>query len=613
MAAEGARHKIVIVEDEGLIAADLEARLKIAGYTVPGTADSAHKALQLIRKTSPDLVLMDVRLKGNVDGIEVADQVRNQLDIPVVFLTAYEDGGTLERAGRTQAFGYIKKPIASASLKGSIEMAIAKHRYERDLRAQRDWAVASFAAVPYSVLVTDRKGRVTYLNPRAEDLTGQPIDKAMGRSCWELLRLYYRQSGTPVQDFIPVAMLHGEPIPLPDDVCHKRDAKRSYSIEGIVGPRWHDGQMDGTIVALSDVTRSLFDLEQERQERKYEALERLVGGIARQLDESAQAEESRLEALPASLMHAETETKQRAANDVHTVASRLQAFLRAPEMHAERVDISPVLQQLDTAWKLIEPRLRLELNTRLAFVQVDSWQLTRALVSILLHARSRMKSDAVLTVELSDADVEQVIYSVRIRVSYATEEDATALEQVFEPAFTGPSRELHTAYKLVKRMGGLVAVRLERGDCATFDIYLPRVEAKAAGAAVPQSSEPAILLVDANAEVRRLLYDHFERNGCKLLSASGCDEALLLTELYPGRISLVIANLPAGDESRDWLSDRLSSVRPGISLRLLRGYSEPCRAAAGAALEPAFERHLTKADLLQWARESLEAEVTVQP
>jgi len=128
MAAEGVKHKIVVVEDEGLIAADLAARLKTAGYAVPGTADSAHKALQLIRKTSPDLVLMDIRLKGSVDGIEIADQVRQQLDIPGVFLTAYEDRGTLERAGRSQAFGYIKKPIAAASLKGSIEMAIAKHR-----------------------------------------------------------------------------------------------------------------------------------------------------------------------------------------------------------------------------------------------------------------------------------------------------------------------------------------------------------------------------------------------------------------------------------------------------------------------------------------------------
>jgi len=76
--------KIVIVEDEGLIAADLESRLKAAGYSVPGTADSAQKALQIIEQTSPDLVLMDIRLKGNEDGIQAADLVREKMDVPVM-------------------------------------------------------------------------------------------------------------------------------------------------------------------------------------------------------------------------------------------------------------------------------------------------------------------------------------------------------------------------------------------------------------------------------------------------------------------------------------------------------------------------------------------------
>src|SRR5438105_4779950 len=141
--------KIMIVEDEGLIAADLQVRLERAGYTVPAIADSAGDALRAIRETSPDLVLMDIRIKGDMDGIQVAEKVREQFDVPVVYLTAYEDRGTLERASQTQAFGYIKKPIASASLQGSIEMAISKHKHERYLREQRDWFSASFAAVPH--------------------------------------------------------------------------------------------------------------------------------------------------------------------------------------------------------------------------------------------------------------------------------------------------------------------------------------------------------------------------------------------------------------------------------------------------------------------------------
>lgn len=608
MAAEGVKHKIVVVEDEGLIAADLEARLKTAGYVVPGTADSASKALQLIRKTSPDLVLMDIRLKGSVDGIEIADQVRGQLDIPVVFLTAYEDRATLERAGRSQAFGYIKKPIASASLKGSIEMAIAKHRYERDLRAQRDWAIASFAAVPHAVLVTDGQGRVTYLNSRAEDLTGWVADHALGRQCWELLRLYSRESGNPVQDFVPVAMLHGQPVSLPEGIYHKRDTKRSFAIEGSVAPRWRDGRVEGTVVALSDVTRELFDEEQAREERKHGALRRLAEGIAGQLGEWVHVVEESprlLAALPAeSPMRQEVETIERAAIDALATASRLRAFLHTPEVLAERVDICGVLRRLETAWKQIEPRLQVALDLESASAQADEWQLTRALVSILLHARSRMKSDSTLAVELSGAEVEQIIHSIRVRVSYATAEDARAIDQVFEPAWNSTSQDLHAAYNLVKKMGGLLSARLERRDMAVFDLYFPRVEAAAAGAITPKLDQPAILLVDANAEVRRLLHNHFERHGYRLLAAAGCEEAVLLAELYAGAIPLVIANLPRGDEARDWLTEQMAAVRPGIGVRLLSGYTELHQAAAGEVFEPAAERHLTKWDLLEWARES---------
>ncbi len=97
-------------------------------------------------------------------GYRSPTKVRTDFDIPVVYLTAYEDRETLQRASQTQAFGYIKKPIASASLQGSIEMAISKHRQERYLREQRNWLTASFSAVPDAVLVTDASGRICYLN-----------------------------------------------------------------------------------------------------------------------------------------------------------------------------------------------------------------------------------------------------------------------------------------------------------------------------------------------------------------------------------------------------------------------------------------------------------------
>jgi len=116
--ATARRQKIVIVEDDGVIAADLQAQFIAAGYLVSGTADSAQKAIEVIEETSPDLVLMDIY--------------------------AYSDQETLERAGRNQAFGFINKPVATASLKAAIEVALSKHRYERLLREDWDAAIAKW-------------------------------------------------------------------------------------------------------------------------------------------------------------------------------------------------------------------------------------------------------------------------------------------------------------------------------------------------------------------------------------------------------------------------------------------------------------------------------------
>jgi AmiR/NasT family two-component response regulator/signal transduction histidine kinase len=504
--AESGKPKIVIVEDEGLIAADLEARLKVAGYLVPGTADSAERALDVIRRTSPDLVLMDIRLKGNIDGIDIANQVHEQLDVPVVYLTAYDDRQTLDRASHTQAFGYIKKPVASASLRGSIEMAISKHRYERKLRAQRDWADVNFRAVPYAVLVTDGQGQITYLNALAEQLTGVRIDQALGRPSKDLLRLFDSQSGAPVQDYAQVAMLQGETVPLPEGICLRPDEAHSYAIEGSVAPRWHNRRVEGTVIALADVTRFRIERAQAQQEEKQDALLRLAEGIVDNLPGlSKMAEESPdlLKEQPiGSQSRAEVVPIRRAENEAFRLTSRLGAFLHVPEVHLECVELGGLLRPLEAAWTLVQPPIRLKLDPEPLAVQADPRQLTRALTNILLHARSQMRSGSALAIEVTGAALEPV----SIRIQYATvQENAASMERVFEPSWSGSSPDLHVVFRVIKKMGGRIAAWLEHGDQATFKIDLLRVESAAAGALVPKPDQPACLFVDPNAKVRRVL------------------------------------------------------------------------------------------------------------
>ena len=128
------RPQVLIVEDEALVARDIQDRLTELGYSVPGVVDSGAEAVRMAEELRPDLVLMDIRLRGEVDGIEAAAQINDQLDIPVIYLTAYSDDETLQRAKVSEPFGYIVKPFRVGELHSQVEMGLYRHAMERKLK-----------------------------------------------------------------------------------------------------------------------------------------------------------------------------------------------------------------------------------------------------------------------------------------------------------------------------------------------------------------------------------------------------------------------------------------------------------------------------------------------
>lgn len=130
---------VLVVEDESIVSKDIQHSLKKLGYQVVGAAATGEKALELVRSESPDIVLMDIMLKGDMNGIEVAEIVKKEHNIPVIFLTAYADESTLSKAKVTEPFGYIIKPFKEIDLHTSIEMALYKHKKARELEKERDY------------------------------------------------------------------------------------------------------------------------------------------------------------------------------------------------------------------------------------------------------------------------------------------------------------------------------------------------------------------------------------------------------------------------------------------------------------------------------------------
>jgi two-component system, LytTR family, response regulator LytT len=156
--------RILVVEDESIVRKDIEKNLEKLGYIVVGTADTGEKAIERALEVKPDLILMDIMLKGKLTGIDAAEQIKKTLDVPIIFLTAYADQSTLAKAKITEPHGYILKPFKEVDVHTSIEMAVHKHKKEMAVKEENDFlrSLARFKEQADYVFVKN-KGRLVHL------------------------------------------------------------------------------------------------------------------------------------------------------------------------------------------------------------------------------------------------------------------------------------------------------------------------------------------------------------------------------------------------------------------------------------------------------------------
>ena len=174
--------KILIVEDNNIVMLELKDRLTEMDYNVVDTASSAMESIEKVRLHSPDLIMMDIRLKGEMDGIEAATIIKKEFNSPIIYLTAHTDSNTLERAKITEPYGYIIKPFEERELHTTIEMALYKHLMEKKLKESEHWLSSTLKSIGDALIATDPKGIIKLMNPIAENITDWNFEKAFGKN-----------------------------------------------------------------------------------------------------------------------------------------------------------------------------------------------------------------------------------------------------------------------------------------------------------------------------------------------------------------------------------------------------------------------------------------------
>ncbi|WP_017297328.1 EAL domain-containing response regulator [Nodosilinea nodulosa] len=259
------RKTILVVEDEVVIAMDLQATLIDLGHAVPTIVTSGEMAVQVALELRPDLVLMDIHLSDAVDGIDAAAQITQALDIPVIYLTAYADEETLQRASLTTPFGYILKPFEARELRANIDIAFYKHGIEKNLRENRQWLLTVLNSISEGVAASDASGLIKFMNPVAEALTGWSQTEAIGRSPTEVFQFIDEFTRSLIENPLLKSLQDGNTIHLPENALLRTRLGHETPVSDSASPiRNERGLVEGSVMVVRDST------EQRRMEAQLE-------------------------------------------------------------------------------------------------------------------------------------------------------------------------------------------------------------------------------------------------------------------------------------------------------------------------------------------------------
>jgi two-component system cell cycle sensor histidine kinase/response regulator CckA len=543
-------YRILIVEDEGLIAQDILGRLEGLGHTVVDTVATAEAAVEMAPQA--DVILMDIRIDGPRDGIDAAREIRQKHHLPVIFLTPNMDRSTLDRAMLTGPFGYLIKPVATTTLQAAIEVAVSRHKVERNLEEQEAWLRATLASAADATMITAPDSSIRFLNLAAERITGWTNEEARGLPCAKVLPLVAARSRDGEQTLEPVdpvelALLRDEPFEF--DACWRLldRSGRELVVEGSVAPVRDEHAVFGAVVTFRDVTARRRQEQQFQQAQRMDAATRLAAGVAEEYSNPVAIIRAQAEHLLAQL--GEYSPVRRAIEDIRQAASsatqisrRLSAFRSRPSVHLESFTVNSLLRRMS---KLIQSAAanRIKVSTQIGSasgrVHANSNQIEQAILNLVMHACASMPGGGELALETTQEES-----WVKLAVIYSGVE--ANLEHIFEPvASPDQSLALPVAHAIVRDHDGYLTARAAPGGGTRLELLLPR----APESPLPEvAATSSILLVEGREGIRTQLHKFFESRGYNLLEASDAREAATLGQMYAGRLDLVIAEEREAEE-----------------------------------------------------------------
>jgi PAS domain S-box-containing protein len=576
-------------------------------YHVTGIAGTGEEAVAAAAATHPDLVLMDIMLPGDMDGIEAANRIQTRMGIPIVFLTAHADEATLTRAKAAAPYGYLIKPFVERELEVALETARHRASMERQLDEQRRWFEAVLHGIGDAVIAANVDGAITFMNPVAEHLTGWQSAQAMGQPLSKVFCTVDERTHKVVEASETRALREDTALAEePEDLLLVSPDGSERPITSTVSPiNDAKGNLLGIVAVFKDVTARKVMEKRILNRQKMQALGRLSSNIAHDFSNVIGIVAGHVAAmqeytLPGSRAYEDVRRIQAAVEHAASLTKRILGVARASDgegdLDLRAVPLGEIVQNAASLLHDTFEKKNIVVNvleaSHMPVVNVDSSHVVDMLMDLFLNAADAMPNGGSITISAKHFKLLKPDPKLNPRAkpgSYAVLriQDMGAgmthetLEHIFEPFFTTKSSDLHVGLGLsvvhsaIQRYNGWIKVVSEPGQGATFSVYMPEAseDARRDAERVARVTTGSLLVVDDDDALRAEMLHVLKQAGYKVHATGSADEAIGLIQKTGALLDLAIIDvIMPGKDGQEVLS-ALLAANPAAQSIMTCGFS----------------------------------------
>jgi len=558
----------MVVDDEAVITTQLEERLQSMEYDVVGTASSAEESVSMARELCPDLILMDIVMKGELDGIDAARMIKAYLDIPVIFLTAYAEDKFIKRAMEVEPFGYIVKPFRESEIRANIEIALYRKAQERKRKQAEERIRRLFLAIdhnPHIIMIMDIEGKFEFINNKFSQTTYYTSNEIIGKSI-SLLQ--------PDKETSEVFKEMRDEIASGEEwrgvLClRKKDGALCLKYTIAQPVKNISGDIVFSVLILQKVAEREKRREEELQLEKMNSIRTIVAGIAHEFNNILAVVHGSAEMLEDGFEN-EKELEnglrniKKASDDGAGIVRDMIAITKSEKDTSEYIffDLRQlIIQAIETTvpgWKDTahpgEKKYEVDRSgmKRTPGVFCDPAELREVSINIINNALDAMPDGG--RISFSTWSNENTVFVEISDTGMGMSEEVR--NQMFDPFFTTrrPERTglgMGVAYSIVKRHGGKMEVESEEGKGTTLILSLPIKneikQQKLSSKSIPDKMARglSILVVDDEEKICNILGTFFSREGHMVKAVNNGAEAIEMAKRED--FDLVISDLAMPD------------------------------------------------------------------